>query len=248
MALIFTGLLLLLVTALSYLLPAEDVNGNYVVRGKFDKGLLHLNSVQKTDSLIRSLKPLNEMSLIETTDSILQKRFYHGTCRYNFHENWMAYLCGILIWDDLRMIVIPDHILGKKVGACNQINIVFQELLREYGVSYRSVGFRNHLVTEVFHGDSWHVYDADYEADLKDRPSAEILLSDKKDFQNRYNQTPGALFNDNFKNLLLTEQPVYSPENAVLAGNLRTFHYITGFLSNFGWLLLLIAGFFLKYY
>ena len=110
-----------------------------------------------------------ECDIVEVADSVLQYRFYHGTCRYSFRENWLASLLAHTIWDDFRMIVIPDHILNKKVGVCNQINIVFQELLRKNNMRFRTVGLNNHLFTEVYLHDHWQVFDADYEPNFERR-------------------------------------------------------------------------------
>lgn len=198
------------------------------------------------DSAIASEMKIHPQSELEIADSLLQWRFYHGTARLNYNENWLAYLLGKLIWDDFRMIVIPEKLFLKKVGVCNQINIVFQTFLENHQYTYRSVGFRNHLLTEVFYDNSWHLFDADYEPDLKHRPSAKNFVSDPLKFKETYVKTYGPLFNDNFENLLNTDEVAYYPENTTLAVNLRMFQQVTSFISTYGWLILLALYFLLK--
>ena len=245
---------LLMAFLISSYYPFEDINKDYIVRGNFDSKLIEYNDVDKLDDFIRNqllkqnIGPEDTTFIVDVLDSILQLRFSHGTARYNLKDNWIAFCLGKFFWDDLRMIVIPDHILSKSVTACNQMSIVFHRLLRLRNISYRAVGLNKHMVTEVMYGDKWYMYDPDYEPSLNHEMSINDLLNNKDEFQNIYKKTDGVHFNKNFQSLLETKSASYYKENIELAGNLRAFHYVSGFLSRYAWLLFALLGTFLHFF
>lgn len=237
----------MILTALAKLLPYHDVNSDYKIRGKYNAELSNIDDLDKLETAIGFSLNEDTGKWVQTLDSILQYRFYHGTCRYNFNDNWLAYFSGLVFLDDLRMIVKPEDIMMKKVVVCNQMNIVFQRILAINKVSFRSVGLNNHLVSEVFYNNSWHYFDADYEPELKGRPSAEQLMSDKNLFRDIYTATEGSSFNPHFGKILSTNKISYFNENKELALNLRAFHSITAFISDYAWIFCLILSLILKY-
>lgn len=237
----------MILTLLAKIIPYQDVNSDYKIRGKYNPELNKIDDLVKLESAIGI--PLSEDTgkWVMALDSLLQYRFYHGTCRYNFNDNWLAYLSAIAFLDDMRMIVKPEDIMLKKVVVCNQMNIVFQRILKRNNVSFRSVGLNNHLVSEVFYNNSWHYFDADYEPELKGRPSAKQLISDQKLFREIYSATEGSKFNPHFGNILSTNEIFHFNENIELASNLKAFHSITEFISDYAWIFCLILSLFLKY-
>jgi hypothetical protein len=183
---------------------------------------------------------------LEAADSLLKMRFYHGTSRFNLSDNWICFMLGEFIWDDLRMIVLPNHLMKHEMVVCNQMNVVFQSLLRQKGFEYRSVGLNHHLVTEVYYNHSWHVFDADYEPDLTGRSSMEELISSGL-FRAIYEKTTGKFFNPHFNELLNTKEITYFPVNSRLATNLTQFQLVAQWMSSFGWTIFLGIGLLLRY-
>lgn len=237
----------MILTVLANLLPHQDVNSDYKIRGKYNPELNKIDDLVKLESAIGYSVHEDTVKWVIDLDSILQYRFYHGTSRYNFNENWLAYFSALVFMDDLRMIVKPEDIMTKKSVVCNQMNIVFQHILKRNNVSFRSVGLNNHLASEVFYNNSWHYFDADYEPVLKGRPSAEQLMADKMLFRDIYTATEGSSFNPHFDKILSTTKISHFYENGELASNLRAFHSITAFLSDYAWIFCLILSLLLKY-
>ena len=233
---------------LSYLTDLKDINSIYTIRGHYSSELSSINSIDLLLEEVNRISTDNGSPWLEVADSLIQFRFYHGTCRYRDKDNWIASYLGKWIWDDFRMIIKVDDIMKENVGACNQINIVFQSLLEKQGYRYRTVGLNNHLITEVFYDDKWHAFDCDYEPKFSpDRPSMEEIIRNHDSFQSLYQETPGRFFNTNFQNLLRTNELKYYPENVQLAENLRTFHSISGLLSSFTWLIFLLLALITKF-
>lgn len=233
---------------LSIILHPSGINKVYTVRGTYDKSLGKLNTMAELESFVKASVRHRGISFPEAADSILKLRFYHGTCRYEFTENWGASVLGMLIWDDFRMKTVSEDILKEEVAVCNQVNIVFQDLLRNNRWRFRTVGFKHHLVTEVFADGNWQVFDADYEPGLTGRPSAAELLSDSAGFVKIYSETEGRKFNPHFGELLMTRKPVYGKEGSRLAGNLSILQRALDIFSSFGWLAFLIPAVLLKYF
>ncbi len=237
--------LLLLGLVLSQFVSHEDINADYTVRGKYDVKLLNLNSISSLESVMNERKYSSSLSYIERLDSLLSYRFYHGTCRYNINENWIAYLAGEYIWDDLRMVVKAGDLMKSKVLVCNQMCIVFQQILRNNDITFRTAGVNHHQLTEVLIDDKWLALDPDYEPEFRVRTNLKELIESGR-FVELYRNTPGDKFNPHFEQMLRSKNISYSEKNATLAGNLRMFHHITYFLSFFGWILFLALAFLFK--
>ncbi|MEQ8323869.1 MAG: hypothetical protein RH916_04270 [Vicingaceae bacterium] len=248
--LLWLTLFISLMTLLSVTLPPEDIN-QYTIKGKYDKELAVVDNVRELNSTVLKHwgdRPFTDsLAFAELIDSVLSLRFYHGTSRYNFHENYIAFFLGYLFWDDLRTIALPDEILKKNMAVCNQINIVFQEVLRTYNFQFRTVGWNNHLITEVRISGAWFVFDSDYEPVFEKRPSSESLLSDNVYFRSIYKKTPGDQFNDNFESIMSTKTAHYSTINQELAPNLKRFQRLSLFLSKKAWSVLILLFAITKY-
>jgi len=228
--------------------PSNDINGDYIVRGNYDPILSELSDIVAFENYLS--KEVNRLKLNENDtsnmvfmmDSLLQMRFYHGTARYNLADNWLAYYMGHFLWDDFRMMVVPDQILNKKVAACNQISIVFHTLLKRHQIDFRPVGLNNHMVTEVKFNGKWHIFDPDYEPKLDHQMNVENLLENRSQFKLIYQETNGRLFNKSFDKILSTKSALYYEKNVLIGMNLRVFQQLTSFLSKYCWLLFVITG------
>lgn len=240
------GTLLGVPTLISYLVKSEDVNSDYIVRGNYNPDLLKINSIHSLDSLLNLSQIKDTSVLLAFADSILKFKFYHGTCRYNYNEDWISFVLGKYIWDDFRMIVLPDLIMRKKMVLCNQMCIVFQTWLEIKEFKYRSVGLNNHMVTEVFYNDSWHAFDQDYEPEFMEHNSMTEIVRNHEYFKQLYSSTHGADFNNHFDQLLNTTELVYYEPNHKLAGNLRVFQSLSHFSSHYGYLIFFMIATLLK--
>lgn len=119
-------------------------------------------------SVQHSLDKIDTSAYVNICSEIVKRRFYHGSSNYSVNENWIALICGKLFWSHLSAIVNPDDILNYNGALCSQQAIVFMDILKNKGISTRSVGWGKkegpgHFLTEVFYNNDWHLYDINKE-------------------------------------------------------------------------------------
>lgn len=205
----------------------------------FDSDLVRLNSVDKMINYTDSLYELKELNYFDTliyvdlASEVTKKRFYFGLTTYNFSDNWIAYVCGKLIWPHFLAIVEPNDILKHPKGLCSQQTIVFMELMRRKGIGVRSVGFGKktgpgHFLCEVQYNQSWHLYDVTIEPLLHDpmqeNKSANYYLNNIDSFYKAYD---GRISRELFNQYI--EQVEFGQSNSFPAKNMRLFHQLTHF-------------------
>lgn len=205
----------------------------------FESGLVRLNSIDKmityTDSLYtkENLTSFDTLAYVDLACEVTKKRFYFGLTNYNFSENWIAYVCGKLIWPHFLAIVEPNDILMHPKGLCSQQTIVFMELMRRKGINVRSVGFGKkngpgHFLCEVQYNHSWHLYDVTIEPllynPLQENHSADYYVKNVDLFYKAYD---GRISRDLFNKYL--ENVEYGKLNSFPAKNMRLFHHLSHF-------------------
>lgn len=121
-----------------------------------------------------SIYILNNKSTLDTSEYVkiasqtIKERFCHGTIDYTFSENWIAWLCGKVLWSHMSAMVISEDILKHGNGLCSQQTIVLMQSLIEKGISVRSVGLGykegpGHFLCEVRYDGDWHLHDVSVE-------------------------------------------------------------------------------------
>lgn len=156
----------------------------------------------------------------------LRKRFFHGYSYYSFKDNWIAWLSGVIIWDDLNAIVIPDDILKHPNAACSQQAIVLSACFEKIGVPYREVNLVGHFALEGNINNQWYYFDTNLEPRfINQRSSLNNLLNKNELFPSYENKRS----REDLK--LMFSAPVYKSENAPIAAKAKIFHKVTNFLS-----------------
>jgi hypothetical protein len=97
---------------------------------------------------------------------IMKNAFSHGYSYYSLQENWIAALCGRLIWTDLAAIVDPEDIIQYPHAACSQQSIVLMECLKRKGIAYRAVLFPRHYAVEALIEGHWRYFDINLEPSM----------------------------------------------------------------------------------
>lgn len=206
----------------------------------FESDLVRLNSITKITRYIDSLYQMGHStfdtaSYVNLTSEITAKRFYFGLSNYNFSENWIAYLCGKLIWHHFMAIVEPNDILKYPEGLCSQQTIVFIEILRKKGINVRTVGFGKkegpgHFLCEVWYDADWHLYDVTKEPvwpeNVKKNQSFAYYLNHKDELFWAYS---GILSRDHFDKLITNVE--YGKVNSFPAKKMLFFHKTTYILT-----------------
>ncbi|WP_148661249.1 hypothetical protein [Flavisolibacter tropicus] len=153
-------------------------------------------------------------------------RFFHGYSSYSFRHNWISYLAGNLVWDDLDAVVIPNDILKFPNAACSQVSIVLADALKKIGVPYRKVGLKGHFALEANLNGKWYYFDPNLEPHFpKGRKSLEELIKNNE----LYTGYEGHITKEKFRDVFSEIQ--YSKPNVALAPNATLFHKTTFPLS-----------------
>ncbi len=221
---------------------------------KWDPSLSRLNSMELLidyiDSLsyVRHINPDSLPEYVNLIDSIIRMRFYHGLQNYRFEENWIANLLGRTVWFHFGAKVIPDHILKGQKAFCSQSSIVFQEVLRQKGFDVRSVLLPGHFCTEVLINGVWQFHDVSYKPSFLGFASlsAAELANQPKTIEQAYLYSFAVASGTDIMELFDAEKIEYGNPNSNAAPTMTLFHNITSFLSNWGWMVLIIAAIVLK--
>jgi hypothetical protein len=212
---------------------------------KFDPQLA--NTLQTVDDLIFYTDSVAKTRRIDTgmldyanvLAEVMRKRFYHGYSHYSLKENWIASLAGVVLWDHLSAIVLPEDILKYPMAACSQQSIVFMECFKRRKVDYRKVGFDHHFALEGRINGQWYFFDADMEPDFTvvPRTSFENLNKDDKLYIIYQNRLDSAGIRYGLAN------QYYGKANQAPASRAAFFHKVTKLLSHTLWLLPLLFVF-----
>ena len=189
----------------------------------------------------------NEMrdtaKLVNLIDDIIRKRFYHGYSEYSWKDNWLAVLAGKLFWYDLLCPVLEDDILNYPNAACSQQGLVFQSMMRAYGIKYATIAFKpdtkspgGHYAVSAFYDEDWHYFDTNLEpAKLESAPSIESII-DSNLLMSIYSDKYNVWLKQKADLGLIERTNINIPS----AKNAKLFHQFTYFLSNWLWLIALV--------
>jgi hypothetical protein len=157
---------------------------------------------------------------------VVSRRFYHGYSYYNQDDNWIAALAGRYVRGDLSAIVIPDDIMKYPYAACSQQSIIMMTVAKQFGFTYRNVGFDHHYTTEIWVGNKWHYVDPDLEVITENESFLDLLH--RGEFYKVYDQRLPA----NEVSFLLGH-PRFGKPNENPAPNAEKFHRVTGWFSEY---------------
>lgn len=241
-----------LVTNINYFLfngPGNDANKSPLPYEKYDSSLLHINSLEKLSKFISleiKEKNLAGIDVPIFIDNFLRDRFFHNTNYIEHTNNWL-----LIFFDKLfpKMeflgVMDPNEIIKSSYGSCNQQAILFQEIIKNYGFEFASVGLSaelknneafGHFASVVKQKDQWFLFDTNLEP-IYDRRNSEItrklLGGDDKTLKYLY---PNFDFKENSRfQISLMDKNSFPAKNGLL------FQKITLFISNYLWIVMLFA-------
>lgn len=172
----------------------------------------------------------------ELCSEIVKNRFKHGPLNYTFRENWIAALCGKMIWSHMSSIILSNDVLKHNKGLCSQQTIVFIDMLKRKGIKVRSVGLGlkegpGHFLCEVFYNNDWHLYDVSKEPSwdkVKEKHhSLEFYLTHKESFFKIYEGKISMPILEKLTQTYVYGEPEVQPGNKMIL-----FHRATKFLIN----------------
>lgn len=213
---------------------------------KFDSKLLVINTCEQLDSLVLEKFRKSNHDTAGTVlfiDHFLRYRFYHSYSELSFKDNWIAHVCGKILWWDFLVPVIPCDIIKSPMGACSQQGILFQHQLDLLKIRCSTINFfpvsfnkSGHYAVSVYYGNSWHFYDTNQEPLIVDStmPSIESIVE-----RELYKKMYVSKFNVRFQEFFKDKSYERVDKEPFSKGKMYYFQMITGVLSNWGWLFLL---------
>jgi hypothetical protein len=245
-ALFILALLTSAITALAAILPSGSEPAVSTME-RYSPELRHINSVDEaTVEIASSLAPnASEAAIADAIDNFLQKRFRHGYSHFPFSDNWVARTAAFF-WDDLSSPVRADDILRYNTASCSQHTMVFQELLKRFGLNYARVTFwwPPHMATAAHVNGVWAFYDSDIEPRRTGTVPVKDILEGKhlrKIFAGKPGHRDFANAQDlglQFEEAARRKKIIFEGINTYPAPEAAIFHRLTNFASWWGWLML----------
>jgi hypothetical protein len=216
------------------------------LKEKYNANLSWINSIETLKLEVSNRLNYNFQDtslLVNTIDDILRERFYHGYSEYTLRQNWIAYLLGKKVMWGFICPVIEDDILKFPMGACSQQSLVFQKMLKDYGITYGTTNFTSnkistggHFGVSAYYSDNWHLFDSNQEPiKLPNNPSYDKLVRDSLLVKSYPNLT--TFMEGKVKYNLINRSDV----NYQRGRKMYFFQLVTGFLSSWLWLISLIS-------
>jgi len=221
----------------------ENFHGSLVKYNGIDKCVSYIEELNKNQALQNSLDTLNYIKLCS---QFVKDRFYHGVSAYQYNENWVAVVFGIVIWGHVLVKLDPVEVLKDSVGLCSQQTTVFIELLKRKGIKTRTVGLGykegpGHFLAEVYYMGGWHLYDVNMEPKwgrIKNHHLGMEFYMQNKD--TLYKAYEGLISKEDFYKIM--EKVKYGEPNEFPAKKMKLFHRIAFIMSyTFPFLFLVLA-------
>ncbi len=153
----------------------------------------------------------------------------------NLQPNYFLYMFCMLTNHSHRGVVIPKHLALYNKGICSQQALLLIETAVQKGYRARPVRLNKHFVCEVFAYGQWHMLDPNMKlsfANPIDIPAAEAYKNYKLRnnlYINNIKYSDKVLANTFFDTIEA------GPENKFAAQNLKLFHEVSFFLSDYLW-------------
>lgn len=244
-------MLLLLLAVLLFLpnLVNIDINPTlaYNQQEKYNPRLSYINSISQLEHCADSIAAVKHTGIysfeyVENLDALIEERFYHGFSHFSISENWIAAMAGSLLKEDYACKVDPETILQQPNAACSQQAMAMMAVLRNKGISYRSVGFPHHYALEVLIGKDWYFFDANMEPGISKQQRLLSNWQHQNDDLKKYYDSNR--FNDLDYKFGKGLTAVVGTINEVPAQRARLFHGATGILSKILWCFPLLLVFY----
>ncbi len=209
-----------------------------VIHEAFDPALQSVDSVDSATAYVRAHARSNDPLIIaNAADEFVRRRFYHSYSFFTPRQNWLAYLAGFA-WINLRSPVLPDDILEHPEAACSQQAMVFEAIVRRFGLDSGTVRFTNHMVAAVKIRGAWRVYDADREITPRSFALSSMIAGDPAviAIYAPVAKYMGITDRNRRQNLRVDDIDSNPARHASL------FHRMTRWLSSYGWIVFLGAA------
>jgi len=223
----------------------------------YDPLIGSIASLEKLKGIINQAIDNQDLKGIEIPifiDDLLRKKFLHGSSSINLNGNWMLQLIDLSFPSkEITFSISPEDVAKSNRAICSQQAILFQELVKEFGFEYESVGFNipllepiegdidnefNHFASAVKVKNDWYYFDSNLEPEY-DRYNPKVY------FEILSGQLPRLReLYPKYKWAEIEEGMIYSSSrNKFPAKNGLLIQQASKLISYFGWLLFLVIAF-----
>lgn len=219
-------------------------------RGSFDPSLATVDSLDEAEAYVRRQLGSNptQAQIADEIERFLRLRFFHDLTTFSFCANWIAVMSGAA-WDDLAAPVRPEDLMRYRRAQCNQQTMLFQALLKRFGIDYATVRFRDqHMAVAARVEGTWALYDSDIEfrregiVPISDVLQGDVLVGLYGGFPGTPRRGYGGNLGLQFQALAQRELITVRGINEYPAPQGAIFHAVTDFLSRYGWLMLAVLA------
>tara|TARA_B100001113_G_scaffold236887_1_gene194776 strand:+ start:741 stop:1598 length:858 start_codon:yes stop_codon:yes gene_type:complete len=223
----------------------------------FDPNLGAVDSLIQLKSMIHQAIDDHDLSGIDVPiyiDDLVRKKFLHGLATISTNGNWaIKFIDKLFPNKEIISALHPNDIVKSNRAICSQQAILFQELVKEFGFEYESVGISiplheplpddinltfNHYASAVKVENDWYYFDSNLEP-AYDRSNSEIytkiLAGELSEFNKLY---PGYKFKEIKYGMIYT-----SNRNTFPAKKGVLIQQISKLVSFYGWLVLILLSF-----
>lgn len=198
-------------------------------------------------------KNLSGLDIGIYVDELIRERFMHGTQYYKNTNNWLLFFADKFFPEkEFLGIMDPYTLIKSQHASCNQQAILFQEIVKNLGFEFGSVGINaylkdgsafGHFASALKYQGKWYFFDTNLEPSYNRKDSLIFEQLTNNNFETLTNLYPYFEFDDQkpFKAYI-------RDINNFPAKSGWLFQQITFFLSNFLWLILGILLFAIRKY
>ena len=219
----------------------------------YDANIAKIIDLNKLKELIKEEveeKKYSGIAIPILVDDIVRKKFFHGLSNIDIQTNWLLKIANKLYFEKhFSSAMQPEDIVRFNYAFCNQQAIIFQEIVKDFGFEFASIGFNvktkeenfGHFVSAVKVNQDWFYFDSNLEPNYDRRDSSVfkgVLEADKEILKKLY-----PLYDFDY---VTAEMISFHSLNKFPAKAGVYFQKITLFFSNFLFLILLFFSFLLN--
>lgn len=223
----------------------------------YDPLIGSIKSLQELKNIIYQAiedKGLSGIEIPIYIDDLLRKKFLHGSSSIPLSGNWfLQFIDKTFPEKEITFSLSPNDIAKSNRAICSQQAVLFQELVKEFGFEYESVGFNipllepilgdsdnefNHYASAVKVANDWYYFDSNLEPEY-DRYRSNIYSEILAGEQNRLSE-----LYPKYKWAEIKKGMIYkSNRNVFPAKNGLLIQQISKIISYYGWLFFLVISY-----
>jgi|TARA_Y100000031_G_scaffold138821_1_gene165059 hypothetical protein len=215
-------------------------------------GITDLNNLKQLVKKEIEEKNYSGIEIPILVDDIVRRKYFHSTAYIQNETNWILKIADTFFPEKVFLSAMkPKDLIKFNHAICNQQAIIFQDIIKDLGFEFASIGFDirtknkniGHFVSAVKVNQDWFYFDSNMEPKYNRKDSSvflRILDGDKNIFKKLYPE---------FDLEYLTEDMItFRDLNKFPARKGVFFQNITWIFSNYLWLIFILIAFNIRYF